>query len=594
MSSLPRKGSLQARFDNYNNAGQNVVVSAHLVDNASLRRGSGRGATRSQEITDKTRSGSWHNSTNTGNDDSRKRRRSSRSKEKKHRSSKNKTTEAEKSKERQSRGRSFHMKKSLTKDIDNFDEEKVIGTRESQYAGRASRSMSVKSTNNLFPTDPKRKSEIVDEIREKRISQQLLKRQRASIEKEVLKEKPAACRIINIPIKVLAIMIELHLVWWLIQLLVLVWMTTRVDWQLRVRSPVDAWPEYTPSRMPWMPGQKQMRNRLYTVWISLAVFYLPLVILHMTKYMDYIPQPPPALTPKPIYELPKKRPWYLNARYVQIIQPKSRQTLTAFVLFASLCTWFFYVYVFFRDTFYPFQVISWRKAISSWLYELQRYYFLQFRELYKWIPPKEWIESYHKPDGSVESFLIMDLLQTMFECCGRERGYRDWNSPHVYRPKNHTYRKAMGIAKINERAFYLLPTLTNDSVPFSCCQRRYSALSPTSTPCDHMLVENPDTLFSRGCVLPLSEFMLYHWMSNHMLPLLLIIVTMVPQMLLFCATVQPRELARQTVRTYKDICDYSERQRRALWAFGQGLFSVVIARTSRSSSVSLWCRSMSE
>ncbi|VDP94949.1 unnamed protein product [Echinostoma caproni] len=72
----------------------------------------------------------------------------------------------------------------------------------------------------------------------------------------------------------------------------------------------------------------------------------------------------------------------------------------------------------------------------------------------------------------------------------------------------------------------MLPTLTNDSVPFSCCQWRYAHVTLASTPCDHMLVENPETLFARGCVPQLAEFILHYWMGNHMLPLLLVILTM--------------------------------------------------------------------
>lgn len=61
--------------------------------------------------------------------------------------------------------------------------------------------------------------------------------------------------------------------------------------------------------------------------------------------------PRPRVTSiKPVYELPPVRPWYLHQRYVQMVQPKSRQVLTASVLCAALVIWLFYVYVFFSES----------------------------------------------------------------------------------------------------------------------------------------------------------------------------------------------------------------------------------------------------
>ncbi|KAF6778382.1 hypothetical protein AHF37_02319 [Paragonimus kellicotti] len=200
----------------------------------------------------------------------------------------------------------------------------------------------------------------------------------------------------------------------------------------------------------------------------------------------------------------------------------------------------------------------WQKTIDRWLHDLQRYYFLQFKQLSHFIKVKDRIPSYHTPDDGKSRVLIIDLIQNMFECCGRTTGYKDWNSPHVYRPKNHTFRKAMGIPILEERAHYLVPTLTNSSVPFSCCRWKHTSSALAPVPCDHMLVQDPNTLFDRGCVEPLSRFIQQYWMGLHLVPLLMVILTMIPQMFLLLTTIQPKQLRIQSIEACIDFSNHME------------------------------------
>ncbi|CAH8494018.1 unnamed protein product [Dicrocoelium dendriticum] len=329
--------------------------------------------------------------------------------------------------------------------------------------------------------------------------------------------------IIKLPIKVLAILMELNLLWWFMQLFLFVWMTTCVDYQLRVRAPLAEFPGYSPLKMPWLPSQLNMRSRLLAAWLTLAFVYLPLVLCHMSRFYDRQPKQKERKLYKKQHD---SKPWYLNSRYTRLQEPMEGQPFNLFVLFVTLILWIFYLFVFLSDAFYPMQHNYWHRTIDKWLYELQRNYFLEFKALAGYIKQEERLQSYHTPDHDNTPVLIMDLLQSMFECCGRTTGYRDWNSPHVYRPKNHTYRKALGFPILNERVYYLLPTLTNNSVPFSCCRWKHQNQPLTHVACDHIKLDDPSTVFNSGCVEPLTRFIQHYWMGIHLIPLLVVILTM--------------------------------------------------------------------
>ncbi|VDP93543.1 unnamed protein product [Echinostoma caproni] len=270
-------------------------------ERAESHRARRRSSEHGRESHNQIRHESWHNSTQPDTHEKPKK------KHEKHKpdETKKKHNKSEKKQGEKKKHRSGSTHKPRAKDarskqtaFDSFDEELFVGMAKGEADKSRSKSGGLKSKSKMSlhksinKTDP---SEHSMKSTEKPVggdpNRAAAVKRRPSIEIEVFKEIPMAKRLVNIPMRALAVVIELHLIWWLVQLLMLVWMTTRVDWQLRVRSPLVSWPGYSPSRMPWLPGQINMRNRLYAVWISLGAFYLPLVILHMTKYVDYIPKP---------------------------------------------------------------------------------------------------------------------------------------------------------------------------------------------------------------------------------------------------------------------------------------------------------------
>lgn len=82
--------------------------------------------------------------------------------------------------------------------------------------------------------------------------------------------------------------------------------------------------------------------------------------------------------------------------------------------------------------------------MQTWLYELQRHYYLRYGILEGWIPDEYHMEAYHLNTRTKERYNIIDLVQTIFECCGVNEGFTDWHEDHIYRPKEHSYRRAMG------------------------------------------------------------------------------------------------------------------------------------------------------
>ncbi|KAF5396014.1 hypothetical protein PHET_11380, partial [Paragonimus heterotremus] len=128
---------------------------------------------------------------------------------------------------------------------------------------------------------------------------------------------------------------------------------------------------------------------------------------------------------------------------------------------------------------------------------------------------------------------------------------------------------------LEERAHYLVPTLTNNSVPFSCCRWKHTSSALAPVPCDHMLVQDPNTLFDRGCVEPLSRFIQQHWMGLHLVPLLVVILTMIPQMFLLLTTIQPKQLRIQSIEACIDFGNHMENRMKQFQMVGRGMFSML-------------------
>ncbi|CAL8075758.1 unnamed protein product [Calicophoron daubneyi] len=353
-------------------------------------------------------------------------------------------------------------------------------------------------------------------------------------------------RLINIPLRVIAIMLDIYPLWWCLQLLMVVVISTRMDWEMRARAPIESAPGYVATWMPWLPGQLEMRGRLWAAWITLSTLYLPAVLLHIHCFLEYIPETKKEAD-EVVKQMPLKPRWPRQKRYAQFLYVKGRQVIHALMLLLTLILWLYYVVVFFSDAFFPAWKTYWKLQISKWLYRLHQHYFLEFRGLERYIPKKYRMQTTISPPEEKVSFLIVDIIQIMFRCCGSDTGYEDWSSKHIYRPKNHTFRRAMGIRSTFERAFYLLPTLTRTSVPFSCCRHNFDEEGFDERDCQHLTADEPDMLYIRGCTEPLQHFICNEWMGMHSIPLLVVILTMIPQIILLLGTVQPVELKKQAI-----------------------------------------------
>ncbi|KAF7257905.1 hypothetical protein EG68_05118 [Paragonimus skrjabini miyazakii] len=90
-----------------------------------------------------------------------------------------------------------------------------------------------------------------------------------------------------------------------------------------------------------------------------------------------------------------------------------------------------------------------------------------------------------------------------------------------------------------------------------------------------MLVQDPNTLFDRGCVEPLSRFIQQYWMGLHLVPLLVVILTMIPQMFLLLTTIQPKQLRIQSIEACIDFGNHMENRIKQFQMVGRGMFSML-------------------
>ncbi|VDQ12446.1 unnamed protein product [Trichobilharzia regenti] len=95
--------------------------------------------------------------------------------------------------------------------------------------------------------------------------------------------------VIPLPTAVRNALHETQIFWTAIQLILVIWFMTKVDWQLRLYGPFSEFPNYTPRRMPWLPSQYQMHIRLKVALIMITLIYIPGVIVHFNYVLDDCP-----------------------------------------------------------------------------------------------------------------------------------------------------------------------------------------------------------------------------------------------------------------------------------------------------------------
>ncbi|CAH8834895.1 unnamed protein product [Trichobilharzia szidati] len=95
--------------------------------------------------------------------------------------------------------------------------------------------------------------------------------------------------IIPLPCAVRNALHETQIFWTAIQLILVIWFMSKVDWQLRLCDPLREFPNYTPRRMPWLPGQYEMHLRFKVALIMITLIYIPGVIVHFNYVLDDCP-----------------------------------------------------------------------------------------------------------------------------------------------------------------------------------------------------------------------------------------------------------------------------------------------------------------
>ncbi|CAI2733606.1 unnamed protein product [Schistosoma spindalis] len=235
--------------------------------------------------------------------------------------------------------------------------------------------------------------------------------------------------------------------------------------------------------------------------------------------------------------------------YKMIVSGKKfRQLIPVCCFTTSIFLWLFYL-IGFYNCLYFIHYNYWRKIIHNWLYQLQSFYLLNLNKSPNEILQISSLKTYHLLDDGENSFLIIDIIQNMFECCGIDKGYMDWVSNHMKRPYLYTYQNLMRNTNDSHETNYSIEILTNRSVPFSCYKRTKYSLDKNNillTNRTNISSVNDNELFhNKGCVEPILYFLTSKWMKLQMLCLLIIILTMIPQIIVMLANIQMEELWKE-------------------------------------------------
>ncbi|RTG90620.1 uncharacterized protein DC041_0002098 [Schistosoma bovis] len=286
---------------------------------------------------------------------------------------------------------------------------------------------------------------------------------------------------IQIQKRLLNILQNLLLIFSFLQFCIIIYLINQYDIYLRLRSPLNDLPNYTATRIPWIPEQYKLKNQMNIIWWSICMIYMPLMIIFYCLY-------------------------FIHYNY-------------------------------------------WRKVIHNWLYQLHSFYLLNLNESSNKISQISSLKTHHLLDDGENSFLIIDIIQNMFECCGIDKGYMDWISNHMKRSYLHTYQNLMRNVNDSHEANYPIEIITNTSVPFSCYKRIKYSLGRNNILLTNRnnisLVSGNELFHNKGCVEPILYFLTSKWMKLQMLCLLIIILTMIPQMIVMLANIQMEELWKE-------------------------------------------------
>lgn len=82
---------------------------------------------------------------------------------------------------------------------------------------------------------------------------------------------------------------ELQLVWIMFQCVPVVVLFHKLNWEGKLRGPLEQIPKYSANRMPLIPNQDQMHKRLLAFLGHFVFVYIPMVALHFAYVLDDVP-----------------------------------------------------------------------------------------------------------------------------------------------------------------------------------------------------------------------------------------------------------------------------------------------------------------
>ncbi|CAH8661395.1 unnamed protein product [Schistosoma rodhaini] len=273
---------------------------------------------------------------------------------------------------------------------------------------------------------------------------------------------------IQIHKRLLNILQNLLFIFTFLQCCIIIYLIYQYDIHLRLRSPLNDLPNYIATRIPWIPEQYQLKNQMSTIWWSLCIIYMPIMIIFCRYYLE------------------------VNEN---------------------------------------------------------GFYLLDLKESPNGIKQTSSLKTHHLLDDGENSILIIDIIQNMFECCGIDKGFVDWVSDHVETPYLHTYQNLMRNVNDSYEANYSIEISTNRSVPFSCYKRIKYNLDIDNilliNGSNNSSISNNELFHNKGCVEPILHFVTSKWMKSQMLCLLIIILTMTPQIIVMLANIQVEALWKE-------------------------------------------------
>ncbi|CAH8649834.1 unnamed protein product [Schistosoma rodhaini] len=350
---------------------------------------------------------------------------------------------------------------------------------------------------------------------------------------------------IQIHKRLLNILQNLLFIFTFLQCCIIIYLIYQYDIHLRLRSPLNDLPNYIATRIPWIPEQYQLKNQMSTIWWSLCIIYMPIMIIFCRYYLE-------------VNENGQKYRWIMKQDirkpqseqfYSTIVFGKEfRQLLLVCCLTTSIFLWLFYL-IGLYNCLYFIHFNYWRKIIHNWLYELKSFYLLDLKESPNGIKQTSSLKTHHLLDDGENFILIIDIIQNMFECCGIDKGFVDWVSDHVETPYLHTYQNLMRNVNDSYEANYSIEISTNRSVPFSCYKRIKYNLDIDNilliNSSNNSSISNNELFHNKGCVEPILHFVTSKWMKSQMLCLLIIILTMTPQIIVMLANIQVEALWKE-------------------------------------------------